>query len=211
MMSKKTAAAGQWPARPFDPKCRDVEPVDDAVVAQIRAVIAEWHPDDWPAVRAVLEVEVPNAAGRLATLTVRDVRLLFNSLAHRGHGQRHTAHTDVVTCAVPVPVPAGLAEDVAWYSANCADYTHGAILSTLLGFGSTNRSKAQTKADVGRAVGSVNKPADLSRPFEQLVDRGVVHALQGVGVWLSPRGAALAEHLAERKTPVGKVRLSPGR
>ena len=111
-MSRKAAAAGGWPVRPFDPTCRDFEPVDDAVVAQIRAVIAEWHPDDWPAVRAVLEVEVPVAAGRLATLTVRDVRLLFNSLAHRGHGQRHTAHTDVVTCAVPVP--AELTTDDQW-------------------------------------------------------------------------------------------------
>jgi hypothetical protein len=209
MMSRKAAAAGGWPVRPFDPTCRDFEPVDDAVVAQIRAIIAEWHPDDWPAVRAVLEVEVPAAAGRLATLTVRDVRLYFNSLAHRGHGQRHTAHTDVVTCAVPMP--AELTADVAWYSENCADYTHGVILSTLLDFGSTNRSKARKMADVGRAVSRANTPADLSRPFGLLVDRGVVHSLQGVGVWLTPRGAALAEHLAKQKTSAGKVRLSSGR
>jgi hypothetical protein len=208
-MSRKAAAAGGWPVRPFDPKCRDFEPVDDDTVAQIRAVLAEWNPDDWPAVRAVLEVEVPVAAGRLATLTVRDVRLLFNSLAHRGHGQRHTAHTAVTTLAVTMP--AELTDDVAWYSANCADFTHGAILSTLLDFGSTNRSKARTMADVGRAISGASKPAELSRPFGQLVDRGVVHTLQGAGVWLTQRGEALARYLAEQKNAARKVRLSPGR
>jgi hypothetical protein len=208
-MSKKAAPAGVWPVRPFDPKCRDFEPVDDDVVAQIRAVVAEWNPDDWPAVRAVLEVEVPGVSGRLATLTVRDVRLLFNSLAHRGHGQRHTAHTAVVSLNSVLPTE--LAGDVAWYSSNCADGTHGRILLTLLGNGSTNRSSAVTTADVGRTVGTPNRPADLSRPFALLIERGIVHAGKGVGTWLTPRGAALAKHLDEQKSSARKVRLSAER
>lgn len=207
-MGKKAAAAGGWPVRPFDQKCREFVAVDDDIVAQIRAVIDGWDADDWPAVRAVLEVEVPAAVARLTTLTVRDVRLLFNSLIHRGHGQRHTATTAVTTFTAPMPPE--LADDVAWYTANCADYTHGAILSTLLEHGSTNRSKSRTMAEVGRVVSGVSKSADLSRPFGQLVERRVVHSLQGVGVWLSSRGEALARHLAGRKNAVQKVRLSAG-
>lgn len=208
-MSKKAAAADGWPVRPFDAKCRDFEAVDADTVTQIRAVIAGWDAHDWPAVRAVLEVEVPAAAGRLSTLTVRDVRLLFNSLTHRGQGQRHTAHTAVTTLAVTIP--AEVADDAAWYSANCAEYTHGAILAALLECGAANRSKARTMSDVGRAVSGASKPADLSRPFAQLIDRGVVHSLQGTGVWLSPRGEALARYLVEQKNAARKVRLSPGR
>lgn len=208
-MSKKAAPAGGWPVRPFDPKCRDFEPVDDDVVAQIRAVVAEWNPDDWPTVRNVLEVEAPAAVARLATLTVRDVRVLFNSIVHRGHGQRHTAHTAVVSFNSVLPPE--LFGDVAWYSANCADGTHGRILLTLLDKGSTNRSSAVTMADVGRVVGTPSTPADLSRPFGVLTGRGIVHAAKGVGVWLTPRGAALAKHLAEQKSSARKVRLSAER
>jgi hypothetical protein len=209
MMSKKPAAADGWPVRPFDAECRDFEAVDADTITQIRAVIAGWDAHDWPAVRAVLEVEVPAAAGRLATLTVRDVRLLFNSLAHRGHGQRHTAHTAVVSLGMPLP--ASLVEDVEWYSAHCDERTHGVILSTLLAGGNTNRGKPVTMADVGRVVGTASKPADLSRPFRLLTDRGLVHAKQAHGVWLSPRGEALARHLADRKISVQKVRLSAER
>jgi hypothetical protein len=209
MMSKKAAAAGRWAVRPFDPKCRDFEPVDDAVVDQIRAVIAEWLPGDWPPVLAILEVEVPSVVGRLATLTVRDVRLLFNAIVHRGHGQRHTAHTAIVPLAVPLP--ASLAADVEWYSENCDDRTHGLILRSLLGSKSTNKSRAVTMGDVGRAVGTPSKPADLSRPFGDLVDRDLVRSVKGVGTWLTQRGEALARHLDVQKTSVRKVRLSPER
>jgi hypothetical protein len=135
--------------------------------------------------------------------------LLFNSLAHRGHGQRHTAHTAVTTLAVPLP--ASLAADLEWYSANGDDRTHGLILLSLLDSKSTNKSKAVTMADVGRVVGTASKPADLSRPFRLLTERGLVHAKQAHGVWLSPRGEALARHLAARKISAQKVRLSAER
>jgi hypothetical protein len=208
-MSKKAAAAGGWPVRPFDAKCREFEPVDADTVTQIRAFIDGWDAHDWPAVRAVLEVEVPAAASRLATLTVRDVRLLFNSLAYRGHGQRHTAHTAVVSLGMPLP--AQLADDVAWYSAHCNDHKHGRILSTLLDGGHTNRGKPITMTDVNRLVGTPNNPADLSRPRRLLTDRGLVHAKQANGLWLTPRGEALARHLAARKSSVQIVRLSAER
>ena len=80
---KKTAADGVWPARPFDPKCRSTVPVDDDIVEQIRAIIVDWDPNDWSAVRAVLEVEVPNVSLRVSKLTVRDVQLLFNAIDYR--------------------------------------------------------------------------------------------------------------------------------
>lgn len=196
-MPKKTAADGVWPARPFDPKCRSTVPVDADTVEQIRAIIDEWDADDWPTVRAVLEVEVPGVSPRLSELSVRDVRQYFSAIANRGRGQRHTASTTVV--CFDMPQPTGLAEDVAWYQAKCGDFQEGAILAALLASGCTNESRAKTKADISRAVGDGKSAVDLQRPFGRLIEKGIVVAKKSVGVWLSCRGESLAKHLKSRK------------
>lgn len=196
-MPKKTAADGVWPARPFDPKCRSTVPVDDDTVEQIRAIIDEWDTDDWPTARAVLEVEVPSVSPRLSELSVRDVRQLFNAIANRGRGQRHTASTTVV--CFDMPQPTGLAEDAAWYQDNCGDFQEGAILAALLAKNCTNKSRAATQTAIGLAVGDGKSKVDLQRPFRRLIDKGIVETASGVGVWLSWRGESLAKYLKSRK------------
>lgn len=196
-MPKKTAADGVWPARPFDPRCHSTVPVDDDTVEQIRAIIDEWDADDWPTVRAVLEVEVPSVSPRLSELSVRDVRQYFNAIANRGRGQRHTASTTVV--CFDMPQPTSLAEDVAWYQTECGDYQEGVILAALLARGCTNKSRAATKAEIGLAVGDGKSKVDLQRPFGRLINKGIVETASGVGVWLSWRGERLAEYLNSRK------------
>ena len=197
-MPRKTAAARVWPERPFDSKCRKTVPIDDDTVAQIRAFIAEWDEHDWPAVRTFLEVEVPGVSASLATRTVRDIRLLFNAIAHRGRGQRHTASTTVV--AFDMPQPATLSEDLAWYQDECTDYQDGVILAELLSNRCTNQSRALTKKQVGLLVGDGKQTVDLQRPFTRLIEKGIVDTKQGVGVWLSWRGEQLARHLKQRKS-----------
>ena len=196
-MPKKTAADNVWPARPFDSKCRSTVPVDDDTVEQIRAIIDEWDADDWPTVRAVLQVEVPGVSSLLSKLTVRDVRQYFSAIANRGLGQRHTASTTVVR--FDMPQTTGLAEDVAWYQAECGDYQEGAILAALLARGCTNKSRAATKAEIGLAVGDGKSKVDLQRPFGRLIKKGIVETAPSVGVWLSWRGERLAEYLNSRK------------
>ena len=196
-MPKKTAADNVWPARPFDPKCRSTVPVDDETVEQIRAIIDEWDPNDWPAVRAVLEVEVPGVSSSLPTKTVRDVRQYFNAMANGGRRKRHTASTSVVT--LDMPLPTNLPEDIEWYQAACGDYQEGRILSALLAKGCTNKSRAATKAAISLAVGDGKSKVDLQRQFKRLIDKGIVETASGLGVWLSWRGQRLAEYLKSRK------------
>jgi hypothetical protein len=94
-----TSPKGMWPARPFDPECRESVPVDPLVVAAVRKVLADWDGENWGAVRArLLAFGCPPA--ELPSMTPADIRqwfAQFHPAMIARHGVAHTAAHSVTT------------------------------------------------------------------------------------------------------------------
>jgi len=198
--------AADWPARPFDPKCRGRVPIDDVVVAQVRMVIAEWHPHDWLAARVVIKPEVAGTAADLAAMTVREVGLHFHTASRRGFAMRHTADVTITPCR-PIEVPAGWTappkknEEDHIGIARRLDVMPRAVLAFMHNkeaFRAVDKCTRRKMADGLRiSVDNVGSALDVIRAAGVAASLTLVESARGWdgGIWLTPSGKLVASEV----------------